>query len=102
MYKCNDCGYEFEDAVRTVLDYHSEVGGWPEYEYTCPGCGSENFDEAFTCSCCDTVCSTNEEYPGEICDKCAHDIQSKFEALFFAFPKNQRECIRFFIEEGIV
>ena len=101
MYKCA-CGNIFDDPVRSVSDYHSEVGGWPEYEYICPVCGETDFDEAFECSECGEVKVNNERYPGDICDECAHKLQEQFETIFFGFTKNQRSCIRFFIEGGII
>lgn len=44
MYRCNDCGEEFDDpAVHT--ERHPEVEWGCEHWYVCPHCGSTNFEE---------------------------------------------------------
>ena len=45
-YKCNDCGFEFDEAE----SYEERVGefwGQPAYEtfYICPRCKSDDFEE---------------------------------------------------------
>lgn len=46
MYKCNECGCEFEEP-RVFQDYRGEFWGVPAYEtmWVCPCCESEDYDE---------------------------------------------------------
>lgn len=46
MYKCNDCGYEFEHPG-SYQENMGEFWGMPAYEtvYVCPDCRSDDYEE---------------------------------------------------------
>ncbi len=46
MFRCNDCGKEFEEP-KVVPEYRGEFWGAPAYEdeYYCPNCGSDDYEE---------------------------------------------------------
>lgn len=54
MYKCSDCGCEFDDPIeiRTSYENYFGVGGlFPNHNYmtyqACPCCHSEDFEEVY-------------------------------------------------------
>ena len=51
QYKCNECGYEFEEP-RIVRESRGEYWGAPAYEDypVCPACGGD-FVEMHKCAC---------------------------------------------------
>lgn len=46
MYKCEDCGSEFEEP-KAERESRGEFWGFPAYEtvYGCPRCGSDCYEE---------------------------------------------------------
>lgn len=46
MFRCNECGKEFEEP-KVVPEYRGEFWGSPAYEdeYYCPHCGSDDYEE---------------------------------------------------------
>lgn len=70
MYKCNRCGYLFEEPIRRV-ERHREVDYMDaEWFYQCPNCGSGNYDEAGMCEKCGEYHSND----GPLCDDCREDL----------------------------
>lgn len=44
MYKCHDCGSEFEQPYQ-YKENHGFMDGWAEIFTVCPDCGSGRFEE---------------------------------------------------------
>lgn len=46
MFRCNECGTEFEEP-KVVSEYRGEFWGFPAYEdeYYCPHCCSDDYEE---------------------------------------------------------
>ena len=71
-YKCNECGFEFDEAE----SYDERVGefwGQPAYEeeLICPHCKSSDIEDAEECEICGSWCSAEELYDnGGICIAC--------------------------------
>lgn len=49
MYRCLDCKSIFDEPLKT--EWHSNEYG-TTYDYHCPECGSECFDEVYECPSC--------------------------------------------------
>lgn len=47
MYRCDNCGAEFDDAVETLVweNLDGERGVWRHSVASCPYCGSEFLEE---------------------------------------------------------
>lgn len=67
MYKCENCGEEFEDP-NNVEDFSSEYFGRMVTHYTnvCPCCGSDDFQEMDKCEICEEYIPAGEV----ICENC--------------------------------
>lgn len=82
MYRCNDCGADFEKPK-------IERDDWEEY-YVCPRCGSEELDEMQPCAVCG-----NPAYLGEtLCNAC----KVEFANMVDDFVKTM--CERFSFTRG--
>lgn len=79
MYKCNDCGYEFEEPKEVVETYGFNT---PPYKrlYLCPHCNENDIKEIIEveCSRCGR-CITKDEAEIDdslqyLCNECYDDI----------------------------
>ena len=72
MYKCSDCGSEFE-APNSVPDFTSEYWGARVTHYTsvCPSCGSDDYEEMDHCD----ICRTYIEAGTELCENCRELVE---------------------------
>lgn len=50
MYKCNNCGCEFEEP-RESREYHGLDYGYETF-WVCPNCGDNDYNEAKVCDIC--------------------------------------------------
>ena len=70
MYKCNRCGYLF-DEPNVVVERHRELDFMDaEYIDMCPNCGSGNYEEAYPCEMCGEYHSND----GPLCGDCREDL----------------------------
>ncbi len=79
MFKCNECGFEFEEP-RVVYETHGL--DTPPYErwYLCPNCGESSFEEIemVECSHCgepiEKECARIDDNLQYFCDVCYEDL----------------------------
>lgn len=75
FYKCYDCGHIFEDGEERITSEHlTWLDGVPIYEthYSCPSCGSENYEETQVCVGCNGHFLEDEIFSGW-CASCLRD-----------------------------
>lgn len=74
MYKCDNCGAEF-DYPDITRDFVSEYFGQPvtHMKTVCPVCGRDDFEEMDTCDICGEHIPSGEG----ICDNC-HELVEDF------------------------
>lgn len=63
MFKCMDCGCEFEEP-KVNREYHGLEYGHEDRCY-CPNCGSEDYKEGHACDICG-----DEAFEEDYCDNC--------------------------------
>lgn len=67
MYKCLDCGHEFEDPKPETESYGQTL-------YYCPHCGSSEYHDTDLLKC--SVCGEMIEDPAECyCEDCKHETR---------------------------
>ena len=64
-YICNNCGTEFTDPVQSRY-----FNGW---EYACPYCMSEDFEQMIQCECCGNWVRESEAETDCYCSDCIKD-----------------------------
>ena len=83
MYICQDCGRVFYELDRHKKDYgwDTEYGrnsAW-QIEYTCPYCGSADFEEGEDCKICGRTFSTDDLYITDgltyVCPDCYEEME---------------------------
>lgn len=94
MYKCIDCGQEFERPYKFV---NNEYYGNYEYGYCCPYCNG-NYEDMTECHGCGQMFGEHELTHG-FCVNCEKNIQEKLTAFFRNFNENEKEYI---FESGIL
>ncbi len=70
MYRCADCNNPFSEPEKVIehqFGYNLPDGGYNEVYYSCPFCGSNDYEEVVTC------CMCNEEFPKECKGLYVHD-----------------------------
>lgn len=78
MYRCSDCNNPFDEPKKTIehqSGYNLPDGGYNEVYYSCPFCGSNDYEEVVTC------CMCNEE----------HLIEDKKKYIYFK-DNNEYVC----------
>lgn len=79
MYKCEDCGHEFEEPLilkeRHGLDY-----GYEEIP-VCPACMSSEYTKGTDCPICGEVSYKNHGFCDECMDEAKKLIREDFESL---------------------
>ena len=63
MYKCEECGFVFEEPMIN-REYHGLEYGYEEYG-VCPNCGERGYKEGKPCQICG-----EEQYDDGICEWC--------------------------------
>ena len=82
MFKCKDCGCEF-DEPKYNREYHGLEYGYEELG-VCPSCGSTEYEEGVVCPIC------REEHFGDdrYCDWCVAEAKG---ALLYQFDEMKRQ-----------
>lgn len=76
MYNyCRECGEFFKEPnYRHEKELHTEVGAYEEWDVpTCPFCGSEDLEDAYTCECCGEPHSLD---PYGLCKECEAELRN--------------------------
>lgn len=79
MFKCRNCGCEFEDP-KLVPENRGE-GMWEDFYY-CPNCGDYDYAEERRCD----VCGEKHFNDGDYCDNCLEDAKDFLRTDFGHFP----------------
>ena len=83
MFKCNDCGCEFDDPMVT-REHHGLEYGYEEI-CVCPACGSTDYEANKTCPIC------GEDYFGDNCEWCLADAKGvlmyEYEVIKKKYPR---------------
>lgn len=80
MFRCNDCGCEFEAAM-VVREHHGLDYGFEEIG-VCPCCGESDYTEAHRCEICGEY-TFNDHY----CDGCMDEAKARLRDDFKYFKK---------------
>ncbi len=86
MFKCNNCGLEFEEP-KAYRESHGLEHGWEEL-YCCPNCGEADYDEATECQIC------GEPVFGERFCKDCMDRATEFIKLDYKSIKTDHPAVR--------
>lgn len=84
MFKCKDCGCEFEEP-KEIIEYHGLDYGY-EKLYGCPHCGGGDYEESTTCDICG-----EPSWSGCFCDKCKDDVKFMLKIDFRYFDNAKME-----------
>lgn len=79
MFKCNDCGCEFESPVEG-REYHGLEYGF-ETTYHCPNCGSNDYNAGKVC----TICGEKHFGDDPYCEWCLADAIGEIRTLFAGY-----------------
>ena len=92
MFKCMDCGCEFEEPME-VREHHGLDYGY-ETLYVCPNCGETDYEEGIPCDICGEVA-----YKSNYCECCKEEAKEMIKVDFNHFGKaNIMDLINLFNE----
>lgn len=92
MFKCNDCGCEFE-TPEWSKEFHGLEYGYEINRY-CPNCGSEDYIEGMPCDICGELA-----YGSDYCECCKDEAKKMLKIDFNHFGKaKMRDLIDLFNE----
>lgn len=95
IYKCRR-GHVFDEG-EMVRDTYPEGEG-TRYRYLCPDCGTEDFEEAYTCSRCRFFFREDElEY--HLCEKCRDELYDEVVENLSKYQGDEREYLRHRFDE---
>lgn len=100
MYKCEKCGFAFNEPEYKTSKSGSEYWGAMTYEeYTsshCPECGCEDFEIAVECENCGKVfIELEEESPCKcLCQDCFNKYTSDFDRVYKLFDDDNKIDIK--------
>lgn len=83
MFKCMDCGWEFEEP-KVNREYHGLEYGHEDRCY-CPNCGSEDYKEGKACGICGEYA-----YDGDYCECCMDEAKDMLKVDFNHFGRQRR------------
>lgn len=89
IYICRDCGATFEEPKAT-RECVGECWGSPAWDtaYSCPFCGSDNYDDAVECECCGELFCEDELTEG-LCEDCLHSHDGDYKLWYEACKKQK-------------
>lgn len=88
MYKCPCCGAE-TDRLPTVVELFGNFSR-EITNYTCRGCGKEDYDTASKCKVCgEWTCDTELHDNLDVCAKCAESLKTYFKAFKSKLTDNE-------------
>lgn len=78
MFRCMDCGCEFEEPVES-REYHGLDYGYERW-YSCPNCGGTDYKDSENCDICGEM-----TWNGCFCDNCREEAKEMLEIDFKHF-----------------
>ena len=92
MFKCNDCGCEF-DTPETTREFHGLDYGY-ENQYSCPNCGGTDYEDSTPC----TICGENA-WGSDFCECCRDEAMDMLRIDFKSFgDQRMNDMIDLFTE----
>ena len=82
VYKCLDCGEEFEKPASVMREYVINYAGSTEKEWVeeCPCCGSDMIKGGEYCECCGDKWAEDDTAGNYICKDCIEEAGDAIEA----------------------
>jgi len=98
MYKCPKCGHETAElpTIRQLLgEFYNET-----LNFSCQGCGKEDYDTAERCKICGEWTCDEELYDNhEVCSSCAKSLQESYKSFREKFSDAEWDYLVAYMEE---